>query len=562
MNPWAVSDLEEFLFFCCPECDFKKKNIDEFLNHAINIHPDSKVHMTTFHSNISELSQCVKKEEASEIDIVEDFEQFSAKIDTNKDFNVSERAQIKECFVKLDKIEVTKEMLNNCHVIPPKKTIEGTLKDEGNQAAKKFVKLTFVPFPRESDNKMVGEMTESSLKTVQNKTEEENISIDVGEEFDRDIMDTSCDSESDEENLEYNSIITNTMPNKASKKPLMCQQCTVCSRKYFSQSRFDGHKCFPLPPVKKKRVKRNHPKEKFMCQKCGKCFTTKQTLEKHEEKSHQESDEPIQCKMCSYVTNKNMLMDLHEKKFHKMNGNFCCEICGHKFASFIGVTRHKKFRHVTNEQLSEMPCHCHKCEEKFDNSVDLNDHLKYCLADADKKNLKCCFCKSANWLSNIAVERHSVEDHQSLSKVCHICDAVLSMITIGRHIKGVHQEKKFKCSECEKTFKYHRSITLHKLKVHNDTSVTHHSCKYCDKKFVQKKRLDDHVNLKHTKKHSYKCPQCNYTTLMKDGIKEHIKVVHEKRIVAVCPYGCGKEFTKKAWVYQNHLKKCDLKLKS
>ena len=126
MNPWAVSNLEEFLFFCCPECDFKKKNIDEFLNHAISIHPDSKVHMTAFHSNISELPQSVKKEETSELDIDEDFDQYSAEIGNNEhfkqssndDFFASERYQIKECFVKLDRLDVSKEtekMPNSIH---------------------------------------------------------------------------------------------------------------------------------------------------------------------------------------------------------------------------------------------------------------------------------------------------------------------------------------------------------------------------------------------------------------------------------------------------------------
>ena len=44
-NPWAVSSIFEFNYFCCPECDwstrsdFKTESIQEFINHALSHHP-------------------------------------------------------------------------------------------------------------------------------------------------------------------------------------------------------------------------------------------------------------------------------------------------------------------------------------------------------------------------------------------------------------------------------------------------------------------------------------------------------------------------------------------
>ena len=35
-NPWDVSNIEEFLYYCCPECDTKVKTTHAFLDHAIN----------------------------------------------------------------------------------------------------------------------------------------------------------------------------------------------------------------------------------------------------------------------------------------------------------------------------------------------------------------------------------------------------------------------------------------------------------------------------------------------------------------------------------------------
>ena len=41
-NPWNVESLEEFQYFCCPECDLKDQSKVHFLQHALERHPKSK----------------------------------------------------------------------------------------------------------------------------------------------------------------------------------------------------------------------------------------------------------------------------------------------------------------------------------------------------------------------------------------------------------------------------------------------------------------------------------------------------------------------------------------
>jgi hypothetical protein len=38
-NPWAVTELDEFLFYCCPECDVRVQTKNIFINHAVSAHP-------------------------------------------------------------------------------------------------------------------------------------------------------------------------------------------------------------------------------------------------------------------------------------------------------------------------------------------------------------------------------------------------------------------------------------------------------------------------------------------------------------------------------------------
>ena len=40
-NPWSVNNIQEFWFLTCPECSFKTKDQDKFLDHAIENHPRS-----------------------------------------------------------------------------------------------------------------------------------------------------------------------------------------------------------------------------------------------------------------------------------------------------------------------------------------------------------------------------------------------------------------------------------------------------------------------------------------------------------------------------------------
>ena len=37
-NPWEAASIYEFRYFCCPECDSKSHNKQEFVDHTFNYH--------------------------------------------------------------------------------------------------------------------------------------------------------------------------------------------------------------------------------------------------------------------------------------------------------------------------------------------------------------------------------------------------------------------------------------------------------------------------------------------------------------------------------------------
>ena len=47
-SPWFVHTLEDFLYFCCPECDDREKSRTLFLEHALNQHSESQKYLQNF----------------------------------------------------------------------------------------------------------------------------------------------------------------------------------------------------------------------------------------------------------------------------------------------------------------------------------------------------------------------------------------------------------------------------------------------------------------------------------------------------------------------------------
>ena len=67
-NPWNVEDLDDFLYYCCPECDLKDRSKIQFLQHALEEHTKASLCVEQF-------NEFVIKEEPSEINEDSDFSQ-------------------------------------------------------------------------------------------------------------------------------------------------------------------------------------------------------------------------------------------------------------------------------------------------------------------------------------------------------------------------------------------------------------------------------------------------------------------------------------------------------
>ena len=68
-SPWIVKSIEEFLYYCCPECNHQDQSKDNFINHVLSFHPNAKKYLETIEIlKMEDLSDSVDNEENFEKD--------------------------------------------------------------------------------------------------------------------------------------------------------------------------------------------------------------------------------------------------------------------------------------------------------------------------------------------------------------------------------------------------------------------------------------------------------------------------------------------------------------
>ena len=75
--PWGAESFDEFLFYCCPECDSKYKDCQSFMDHAMQEHENSNVEINSENDD----QGCLEEEEDGDVDplmdVVENIKQES-----------------------------------------------------------------------------------------------------------------------------------------------------------------------------------------------------------------------------------------------------------------------------------------------------------------------------------------------------------------------------------------------------------------------------------------------------------------------------------------------------
>ena len=541
-NPWDVTNIEEFLYYCCPECDTKCKDGETFIEHATNSHDLAKVSLAPYTEDFSnfepevnfepetnfepEVSMAEPSEEDTDIKpdldelkpvIIQDEPKpkkprIEAKVTKHKSHK-SERGEKTKCEhcgnsyreINIHLRSAHPEKLFKCSKCDFVTVTEDFLKKHYN-AKHVYVKqadgLYHCDF---CDYKAEGKAGIKQHRLYKH--------IQYGR-FKCDICEKICRDSRD--------LDTHKKFKHSGELPFMCDKCDYRTA---TIQNLNAHK-------------KRHDPVKEVCYICGKAF---QQLKAHIERAHtNDSKEEVVCDICGKTVRAGAMAQ-HMSNVH--NKNKVCTICD---KVIIGGKR-KLVDHLSNEH--QVYAHendifvCHLCRHKCFTSKDLHDHL---LKQHEMKNDQHCEKCEILYPTKSLLAIHLMD--------CHTYTPVKVASILGCSDAKIVEEvntNPFPCQHCDKKFASYRTLFGHVKQVHDKSS--HVKCDHCDFSTYDNYKMKRHVLSVHTKAYKFPCDKCSFITNLQSVLSQHIKTVHEKSNSIGCQE-CGKDFQSKNRLAEHMLK--------
>ena len=496
-NPWNVENLEEFLYFCCPECDLKDQSKMQFLQHALNQHPNAKgsvqkfiIKEETFEDSeefpylndinfseeydnpiedYNELLKCEIKEEPTdhnneELMNVDKEEEFSDNSDGLKNLSCE---YCGKAFKKNQKLRIHIESIHegkryNCEFCDKSFTHVGTLQmHRKTNHGDKIMR---------SDHELNLETWKKNEEVLKNLVEKSDLN-----KYSRNTLNRSIAWEAITD--KYNLETGNEMDSKAVAKKWQYYQykLKLAGEKKHTESvneNSNNEKCdicskvFPDTDKLANHRKRYHPKKiKRQCHICSETFTLKFDFENHYKDVHGIFN-MYQCELCpNKKYDKREMLTRHIHNAHKNNHSVVCDLCGKSYSNPRALHKHHRSVH---EKIKDHICNF--CSRAFSESNDLKNHIK-CVHEG-VKDIICDLCGQAFGLRTSLV-KHIKTVHEGIrDNICKTCGKAFSTLGhLNEHIRTIHEGiKRHKCTLCDRRFPKPSKLKIHMKSAHRNVT--------------------------------------------------------------------------------------------
>ncbi|XP_033897072.3 zinc finger protein 423 isoform X2 [Acipenser ruthenus] len=202
----------------------------------------------------------------------------------------------------------------------------------------------------------------------------------------------------------------------------------------------------------------------------------------------------------------------------KSNGEYPCNQCDLKFATFDGFQTHLK----SHLELLLRKQSCPQCKEDFDSQESLLQHLTVHYMTTSTHY----FCESCDkqFSSVDDLQKHLLDMHTFVLYHCTLCQEVFdSKVSIQVHlaVKHSNEKKMYRCTACNWDFRKETDLQLHVKHSHLGNLTKARKCIFCGEMFGTEVELQCHITT-HSKK--YNCRFCskafNAITLLEKHLRE------------------------------------------
>ena len=327
-NPWNIQSIYQFQFFNCPTCLFKDNSKQEFINHALKLHPESE-------ANLSKIC------DGSLQDINWPFDKVTDTLDTchetETDLNHPDEQTSSEITLKSEAEEYLEE-IGNQHYFENQSDL--TFKEENIAELKDTTE-------KESGNKLIASEPEIVTTKVQGKCHDCLMPL-------RSFL-----------SMEDHKLHCKTLQDKI---------CEVCKQQFKDIAKLKSHRL------------KEHKVKTFNCDKCSKIFQLRCLLSDHKKNVH--SNEEFECDICFMKFRIRNSMKEHKRKKHQScqtcmkrfdsndelikHSKHCDAVFKWHICGFVSSSKTALRTHIRNVHEDTQ---CKDCGEKFEDKFKLTKHI-------------------------------------------------------------------------------------------------------------------------------------------------------------------------------------------
>ena len=357
-NPWIVSEVEHFLFFCCPECNFKERSKENFIQHALSHHPNS----------IDGLAHFMVKSEKS-----------------NKTLELVPKHPTK----------VKKEIL-----------------DQVNEDDNYYLEQTMEEYPENSyhqpsfQNDASFHANDNSYQNYQNHSIFHNNAISISsvpktKTVKKKEMNVKC-AQCDINFSTKSSLDTHVKAKHLNGEIFQCNQCPQS----FS---FERYLTLHIEAV------HTNGGKKTRCSLCQANFMSKDEVKSHMYAVHRD-EKNFQCDQCEMMFGLKIDLNKHKYKVHSEHFQqwksqqipSICDLCGKEFAWKAGLREHKKMVHEGRT------FNCHICNKGLSTKLRMQKHIQ--TVHEGRTDHMCSECGRAFTLKE-HLNRHIRHIHEGVKRI-------------------------------------------------------------------------------------------------------------------------------------------------